>query len=760
MSQDQAKQYLMQGIQLAQAGKKDEARQYFSAALKLDGRNEAAWLWMSTVARDNREKIFCLQNLLQVNPQNERAIAGLQKLGLDPAKILQATPAAGQSATTPSPAPGAAPSPIPILPAERIQAALASLDPLLRSYQALPQGEIPVDWANKSNGRYGEGLARRRQASRYGALAAALVVVLCLLGGVGLTLLNSLREEAGLAEAFTPTASFTPTFTPTSTPGVTNTPSPTPQQTAIAFTPAPDLSRGSIYGNPPTAIYPPVASGLGREFERAVAEYSIGNYEAALPVFQREREAANALPGGCQPQAYYYEILSLAEQGNLALATNEKIALYGDARQLYEDGLARGGNCEDSPMIWTAACVVDYLWFLADTSNLEFYTRAVGWCDGALDSERLQPPMSLAFSTRARLRLLETPANFAAARATLRQGLEFNPEDLNLILVAARVELASGDIQGMLNLISQALYVDPISEAALRLRVEAFLQLASESSDPDRQTQLYGTAVLWAQEYLLYYPGKPDGYLLLAQARLGENKPELAEEALTRVIEARQSLPDFEQGAVLAAYTQRAALYRNQSRYALALEDVQALLQAEPDNPQFLEQQAEIAYRLGRYSLSLESLDSALASLPADPPRYDLQLRQVELISEICRYTDEVTCDYPRALEILEGGLLEGLSGDAADLAIGYLGVARYQISREDESLNNNQRTRALEQARGELTDALSDQQRPFFLHHQGLILEALADDAQAQRIYNWVVYWAQFYPYPLLEEVQDRLDT
>ena len=30
----------------------------------------AAWLWLASVARDNQERLFCLEKLLQINPDN------------------------------------------------------------------------------------------------------------------------------------------------------------------------------------------------------------------------------------------------------------------------------------------------------------------------------------------------------------------------------------------------------------------------------------------------------------------------------------------------------------------------------------------------------------------------------------------------------------------------------------------------------------------------------------------------------------------
>ena len=45
MSQEQANQFLVQGINAAKAGQKDQAKQLFQNALRLDPRNETAWLW-------------------------------------------------------------------------------------------------------------------------------------------------------------------------------------------------------------------------------------------------------------------------------------------------------------------------------------------------------------------------------------------------------------------------------------------------------------------------------------------------------------------------------------------------------------------------------------------------------------------------------------------------------------------------------------------------------------------------------------------
>ena len=82
---DDARELRQRGIQTAKAGQKDEARELLQQSIRLDPNNEAAWLWLASVARDNRERIFCLQKLLEINPDNETA-----RKALDAAN--QATP--------------------------------------------------------------------------------------------------------------------------------------------------------------------------------------------------------------------------------------------------------------------------------------------------------------------------------------------------------------------------------------------------------------------------------------------------------------------------------------------------------------------------------------------------------------------------------------------------------------------------------------------------------------------------------------------
>jgi tetratricopeptide (TPR) repeat protein len=76
----QAAQLLKQGIAAAKAGRKKEARQALIQVTELDERNEQAWLWLSGVVESLEDRRICLENVLDINPDNASAQAGLRWL--------------------------------------------------------------------------------------------------------------------------------------------------------------------------------------------------------------------------------------------------------------------------------------------------------------------------------------------------------------------------------------------------------------------------------------------------------------------------------------------------------------------------------------------------------------------------------------------------------------------------------------------------------------------------------------------------------
>src|SRR5258708_12191616 len=129
MANEQAKQVLQQGIAAARAGQQAQARQLLQEAVKRDPKSKAAWLWLSSVAKDNQERIFCLKQLLALDPNDENAIKGLKQLGV---QVTAGAP--------PSPPP----SRVPPLGPKKLKPAHAHLHPPSPPHPATPQPPLPL----------------------------------------------------------------------------------------------------------------------------------------------------------------------------------------------------------------------------------------------------------------------------------------------------------------------------------------------------------------------------------------------------------------------------------------------------------------------------------------------------------------------------------------------------------------------------------------------------------------------------------------
>lgn len=116
---------LQAGIAAARAGRTDEARDLLLQVIAIDEQVEAAWLWLSGVVDDPAERRICLENVLTLNPGNERARAGLRWLadhGIVEAPLRPAEPLAPVASHPPEPArpvlrsPDSIPTPAPVSP--------------------------------------------------------------------------------------------------------------------------------------------------------------------------------------------------------------------------------------------------------------------------------------------------------------------------------------------------------------------------------------------------------------------------------------------------------------------------------------------------------------------------------------------------------------------------------------------------------------------------------------------------------------------
>ena len=71
---------LQSGITAAQEGRRAEAQALLKQALLDDPSTEQGWLWMSAVVDSDAERRTCLERVLTINPHNQTAQVGLEKL--------------------------------------------------------------------------------------------------------------------------------------------------------------------------------------------------------------------------------------------------------------------------------------------------------------------------------------------------------------------------------------------------------------------------------------------------------------------------------------------------------------------------------------------------------------------------------------------------------------------------------------------------------------------------------------------------------
>ncbi len=93
---------LRQGIDAARSGQRDTARALLMRVVEADERNELAWLWLSAVVDDPEDQRICLENVLDINPQNMQARRGIELLATTAPTATNAPSTAAPAANTPN----------------------------------------------------------------------------------------------------------------------------------------------------------------------------------------------------------------------------------------------------------------------------------------------------------------------------------------------------------------------------------------------------------------------------------------------------------------------------------------------------------------------------------------------------------------------------------------------------------------------------------------------------------------------------------
>jgi tetratricopeptide (TPR) repeat protein len=139
MANEQVQKLLQGAVKAAKAGNPELARKAFLQAIKLDKTSEAAWLGLASVTSDKKEQLQALKQVLMMNPDNTRARAAVEKMGIAPERLIGQQPAP----PTPEPAPPPDPTPPPAPPADDLPDYLR--DMALPDEDADETGEADID---------------------------------------------------------------------------------------------------------------------------------------------------------------------------------------------------------------------------------------------------------------------------------------------------------------------------------------------------------------------------------------------------------------------------------------------------------------------------------------------------------------------------------------------------------------------------------------------------------------------------------------
>src|SRR4051794_20717497 len=85
-----------------------KGRDLLMQSLKIEPKNEMAWVWLSRTLAEPQKKIQCLERALKLNPANEQTRTMITKLLTDGVEDTN-----GKAAAMPTPAPAAKRAPLP-----------------------------------------------------------------------------------------------------------------------------------------------------------------------------------------------------------------------------------------------------------------------------------------------------------------------------------------------------------------------------------------------------------------------------------------------------------------------------------------------------------------------------------------------------------------------------------------------------------------------------------------------------------------------
>jgi twitching motility two-component system response regulator PilG len=92
VSSDNTRSLLDQGIAAAREGDWETAHPLLREVIELDPNNELGWLWLAAVSQTDQESLTYLRRVLEINPLNRRALAGIADINTRKGKSSDPSP--------------------------------------------------------------------------------------------------------------------------------------------------------------------------------------------------------------------------------------------------------------------------------------------------------------------------------------------------------------------------------------------------------------------------------------------------------------------------------------------------------------------------------------------------------------------------------------------------------------------------------------------------------------------------------------------
>jgi tetratricopeptide (TPR) repeat protein len=281
------KTMLTEAIAAASSGDRARARELLSRLLRADSSNAEYWVWMSAVVESKRERIYCLESALKLDPTSRAAMRGLVILG----------------ARTPKDA--------------EVSAALR-----------IPRRQVEVTTSGVTEKR-----SFKVSWSRLGAIVLGLAGI-AVIGAVAVVIVPWLRSLIG-SGLYRPASTLPPiNLTPSTTilPG-TPTSTPIPAATRVVRTPIPtELALTPLallldFNPTPTPLYGATPHAF-EDYELGLNALIRGDYELALSYMENVIDYDSTFP-----DAHYFIGEAQRFLGNIA----DAIRAYDQGRNLNPD---------------------------------------------------------------------------------------------------------------------------------------------------------------------------------------------------------------------------------------------------------------------------------------------------------------------------------------------------------------------------------------------------------------------------------------